>query len=78
MRDQDLHLGKTDQEKNTDNTPITYEEIARALAEDYVSLFVIDSEDDSYVEYLKNISDWDYIAERAKMLSVIFDDMKEQ
>ena len=52
MRDQDLHLGKTDQEKNTDNTPITYEEIARALAEDYVSLFVIDSEDDSYVEYL--------------------------
>ena len=34
------------------NTPITFEEIARALAEDYVSLFVIDSEDNSYVEYL--------------------------
>ena len=32
--------------------PITFGEIALALANDYDSLFVIDSEDDSYVEYL--------------------------
>ena len=32
--------------------PITFSEIALALANDYDSIFVIDSEDDSYVEYL--------------------------
>ena len=31
---------------------ITFEEIAQALANDYIGLYVIDSEDDSYVEYL--------------------------
>ena len=33
------------------NENITFEEIAFALASDYDSLFVIDSEDDGYVEY---------------------------
>ena len=34
------------------NKPITFDEIALALAKDYDSIFVIDSIDDSYVEYL--------------------------
>ncbi|MBE5864150.1 MAG: EAL domain-containing protein [Lachnospiraceae bacterium] len=34
------------------NNPITFGEIALALANDYESLYVIDSEDDSYVEYI--------------------------
>ena len=37
-----------DQNKKT----ITFSEIALALANDYDSIFIIDSEDDSYVEYL--------------------------
>lgn len=37
---------------NENKTPITFGEIALALANDYDSLYVIDSEDDSYVEYL--------------------------
>ena len=32
--------------------PITFEEIALALAKDYDSIFVIHSNDDSYVEYI--------------------------
>ena len=32
--------------------PITFSEIALALANDYDSIFIIDAEDDSYVEYL--------------------------
>ncbi len=39
-------------ENSNENTQITFEEIAVALAGDYDSLFIIDSKDDSYVEYL--------------------------
>ena len=35
-----------------DKSVITYSEIALALANDYESVFVIDAEDDSYVEYI--------------------------
>ena len=34
------------------NRPITFDEIAVALAQDYNSIYVIDAADDSYVEYL--------------------------
>ena len=37
--------------ENTKNL-ITFEEIALALAKDYDSIFVIHSDDDSYVEYI--------------------------
>ena len=33
-------------------TPITFDEIAQALARDYNSIYVIDAADDSYVEYV--------------------------
>ena len=39
-------------EINRNNTPITFGEIAFALASDYDSIYVIDADDDSYVEYL--------------------------
>ena len=39
-------------EKNKSNIPITFGEIALALAADYISLFVIDATNDNYVEYL--------------------------
>ena len=59
---------------------VLYEELDAFI--DYI-MYLCDNkgmspDPDSYVEYLKNISDWDDIAERAKTLSVIFDDMKEQ
>lgn len=37
---------------DTVKKPISFSEIALALANDYDSIFIIDSEDDSYVEYL--------------------------
>lgn len=37
---------------NGKNAPITFGEIASALAADYDSIFVIDADDNSYVEYL--------------------------
>ncbi len=37
---------------NRNNNPITFGELAFALAGDYESIYVIDAEDDSYVEYL--------------------------
>ena len=37
---------------NSNNNPITFGELALALAGDYESIYVIDAEDDSYVEYL--------------------------
>ncbi|MBR6093862.1 MAG: GGDEF domain-containing protein [Lachnospiraceae bacterium] len=37
---------------NENKKAITFEEIAQALANDYISLYIIDSKDDSYVEYL--------------------------
>ena len=39
---------------NNDNSkaPITFDEIAIALAKDYDSIYVIDPKDDSYVEYV--------------------------
>ena len=39
-------------ENNKKNIPITFGELALALAGDYDSIFVINSEDDNYVEYL--------------------------
>ena len=35
-----------------DKSVITYSEIALALANDYESVYVINAEDDSYVEYI--------------------------
>ena len=35
-----------------DSKKITFDEIAKALSKDYESIYVIDSNDDSYVEYI--------------------------
>ena len=43
--------------KKTNNTPITFAELALALADDYDSIYVIDADDDSYVEYLAQGAD---------------------
>ena len=40
------------EERKQQNTPITFAELALALANDYECIYVIDSEDDSYVEYV--------------------------
>lgn len=40
--------------KNSNNEPLTFVSLALALANDYSRLFVIDSEDDSYIEYAPN------------------------
>ena len=40
--------------KNSNHEPLTFVSLALALANDYNRLFVIDSEDDSYIEYAPN------------------------
>ncbi|MBQ1849895.1 MAG: hypothetical protein II139_05950, partial [Lachnospiraceae bacterium] len=40
------------EERKQQNNPITFAELALALANDYECIYVIDSEDDSYVEYV--------------------------
>lgn len=47
------------------NTPITFGEIALALAADYESIYVIDADDDSYVEYMTQGADNELIKRSA-------------
>ena len=67
-------------EKQNTNTPITFGELALALAGDYDSIFVIDAEDDSYVEYLTKGSDKELVIRASGMnfFEDVVRDVREQ
>jgi len=65
---------------NRENQPLSFARIALALANDYSRLFVINSDDDSYIEYTTNGADKELVQASAgeNFFSAVHRDAREQ
>ena len=64
----------------TENQPLSFARIALALANDYTRLFVIDSSDDSFIEYTTNGADKELVmvASESDFFRSVYRDAREQ